>query len=76
METRRYLLKIRVRTPKGALQSHQLVCNGLENIGDVHKGVIARQLQKLFPDIPADELARPKEISLLISHRDGKLAPQ
>ena len=76
VETKRYLLKIRVETPRGTLQSHQLICYGLDNIADVYKGVTARQLQKFFPDIPADDLTRPKEISLLISHREGKLAPQ
>lgn len=55
-------VKIRVEAPTVTLQSHQLVCYGLDNIADVNKGVTARQLQKFFPDIPADELARPKEI--------------
>lgn len=75
VETRRYLLKIRVKTSKGGLQSHQSVCYGLDNIADVHNGVTA-QLHKLFPDIPIREIARPKEVDLLISHREGKLAPQ
>ena len=42
VETKRYLLKIRVETPRGTLQSHQLVCYGLDNIADVYQGVTAR----------------------------------
>lgn len=76
VETRRYLLKIRVKTPKGTLKSYQLVCYGLDSIADVHKHVTPQQLQKFFPDVPLEELVRPKEIHLLISHREGQLAPQ
>ncbi|XP_034071084.1 uncharacterized protein LOC117545423 [Gymnodraco acuticeps] len=76
VETRRYLLKIRVNTPKGTLKSHQFVCYGLDSIADVQGSVTPEQLQKLFPDIPLCELKRPREISLLISHREGQLAPQ
>lgn len=50
VQTKRYLLKIRVTTPKGSLQSHQLVCYGLDNIADIQNGVTARQLHRLFPE--------------------------
>ena len=76
VETKRYLLKIRVNTSKGTLKPHQLVCYGLDSIADVHNSVTPEQLKKLFPDIPLHELTRPKEINLLISHREGQLAPQ
>ncbi|XP_033975580.1 uncharacterized protein LOC117473794 isoform X2 [Trematomus bernacchii] len=76
VKTKRYLLKIRVSTPKGTLRAHQLVCYGLDNIADVHKSVTPEQLQPFFPDVPLDELVRPKEVELLISHREGQLAPQ
>ncbi|XP_035812328.1 uncharacterized protein LOC118471497 [Amphiprion ocellaris] len=76
VETKRYLLKIRVKTAKGTLKSHQLVCYGLDNIADVHRHVTPKQLQRFFPDVPLEELVRPKEIQLLISHREGQLAPQ
>ena len=76
VKTKRYLLKIRVSTSKNTLRAHQLVCYGLENIADVHKSVTPGQLQPFFPDVPLDELARPKEVELLISHREGRLAPQ
>lgn len=76
MGTKRYLLKIPINTPKGTLKSRQMVCYGLDSIADVHKHVTPEQLQKSFPDIPLDELVRPREINLLISHREGQLAPQ
>ena len=76
VETKRYLLKIRVKTPKGTLRAHQLVCFGLDSIAEIHKHVAPKQLQRFFPDVPLDELRRPKEISLLISHKEGQLAPE
>ncbi|KAL3973928.1 GTP-binding protein [Sarotherodon galilaeus] len=71
VKTRWYLLKIRVRTPRGTLRSHQLVC-----YAEVHKHVTPSQLQRFFPDIPLDNLVRPKDIHLLISQKEGRLAPQ
>lgn len=76
VETRRYLLRIRVSTSKGTLKSHQLVCYGLDSIADVHRHMLAKKLQEFFPDVPLCELARPREIHLLISHKEGRLAPQ
>lgn len=34
------------------------------------------ELQAFFPDVPLEELVRPKEVELLVSHREGWLAPQ
>nr|XP_017209463.2 uncharacterized protein LOC108181536 [Danio rerio] len=76
MKTKRYLLKIRVRTSQGTFKSHQLACYGLESIAEINNTVQPNQLKKLFPDIPLAELARPKVVDLLISHREGQLAPQ
>ncbi|XP_028331737.1 uncharacterized protein LOC114481263 [Gouania willdenowi] len=76
VKTMRYLLKIRVRNDKSTYNSHQLVCYGLDDIADIHHPVTAKQLQKFFPDIPLFELQRPKEVDLLISHKEGRLAPQ
>ncbi|KAK7933354.1 hypothetical protein WMY93_004250 [Mugilogobius chulae] len=76
VETKRYLLKIRVSTPKGTLRSHQLVCYGLDSIAEIHHHVSASQLQKIFPDIPLQDLTRPTQIQLLISHKEGRLVPQ
>ncbi|TKS65757.1 hypothetical protein D9C73_028022 [Collichthys lucidus] len=76
VETKRYLLKIRVNTPRGTLKAHQLVCYGLHSIAEIHKHVGAKKLQKIFPDVPLHELKRPTEIQLLISHKEGRLVPQ
>lgn len=53
-----------------------MICYGLDSFADVYKHVTAKQLQKFFPDIPLSELVRPKEIHLLISHKEGQLVPQ
>lgn len=71
VETKRYLLKIRVSTSSGTLNSHQLVCYGLDSIAEIHRHVTAKKLQRIFPDVPLHELVRPKEIQLLISHKEG-----
>ncbi|KAK7925024.1 hypothetical protein WMY93_007334 [Mugilogobius chulae] len=76
LKTKRYLLKLRVKTAEGTVTAHQLVCYGLDHIADVHQHVSAQKLKIIFPDIPLHELQRPKEIQLLISHKEGQLAPQ
>lgn len=76
VKTKRYLLKIRINTPRGTLKSHQLVCYGLDSIADIHRHVSAKKLQEFFPDIPLSDLARPRAIQLLVSHKEGQLAPQ
>ncbi|XP_070403557.1 uncharacterized protein [Nothobranchius furzeri] len=76
VETKRYLLKIRVKTPKGSFKSHQMICYGLKSIADILEHVSPERLKKFFPDVPLEEFVRPKEINLLISHREGQLAPQ
>ena len=74
--TERYLLKIRVRTPRGTERAHELVCYGLDEIAKVHKEVEAEELHQFFPEVELADLRRPKEVELLISHREGRLAPQ
>lgn len=76
VETKRYLLKIRVTTPKGTLKSYQLVCYGLDSIAEVNRHVSPKRLQKIFPDVPPNELVRPTKIKLLIGHKEGQLVPQ
>lgn len=76
VKTRRYLLKVRVKTPTGTERAHELVCYGLDEIAKVHNTIKPHQLRKFFPDINLDDLKRPKHIELLISHREGRLAPQ
>ncbi|XP_065152486.1 uncharacterized protein [Paramisgurnus dabryanus] len=74
--TKRYSLRLRVRTTKGTVTEHKLLCYGLESIAEISQTVTPKQLQKIFPDIAAEELVRPENIDLLISHREGRLVPQ
>lgn len=75
VETKRYLLKIRVSTPKGTLKAHQLVCYGLDSIFNIHRHLPAKKLQNLFPNVPLHELERPTEVQLQ-DHKEGQLVPQ
>ncbi|CAI5644746.1 unnamed protein product [Oreochromis niloticus] len=74
--TKRYLLKIRVNTSRGTLKPHQLVCYGLDKIAEVKRHVPPQKLQEIFPDVPLQDLIRPREIQLLVSHKEGQLVPQ
>lgn len=76
VKTKRYSLRLRVKTAKGTVAEHRLLCYGLESIAEVSHPVTPAQLQKIFPGVAAAELARPEAIDLLISHREGRLVPQ
>lgn len=76
VKTKRYLLKIRVRADDGTFKPRLLICYGLNNIADVREHVTAETLHKFFPDVPVGELERPREVDLLISHKEGRLVPQ
>lgn len=76
VNSRRYHLRERVKTPQGTEKAHQLICYGLDEIAQVRTGVRPEQFQKLFPELGLEELKRPHNIELLISHREGRLAPQ
>lgn len=74
VNTRRYLL--RVKTPRGTKRAHVLICYGLNEIPKVHRVIKPEQLKKFFPEAELEDLKRPEGIKLLISHREGRLAPQ
>lgn len=76
VRTKRCVLRLRVRTSKGAVAEHKLLCYGLESIAEVSHPVTPQQLQKIFPDVAMTELTRPETVDLLISHREGRLVPQ
>lgn len=76
VRTKRYVLRLRVRTTKGIVAERKLLCYGLESIAEVTHPVTLQQLQKIFPDVAIAELAYPETIDLLISHREGRLVPQ
>lgn len=42
----------------------------------MHKVTEPEKLQKFFPEVELEDLKRPEEVELLISHREGRLAPQ
>ena len=42
----------------------------------MHKVISPEKLHKFFPEVKPEELKRPEEVELLISHREGRLAPQ
>ena len=44
VKTKRYLLRVRVKTPKDTVRAHKLVCYGLEEIAKVHRSVRPEQL--------------------------------
>lgn len=74
--TKRYPLKVRVSAPRGTLKLHELICYGLDKIADVHRHAPVSKLQEISPDVPFEDLKRPREIQLLISHKEGQLVPQ
>lgn len=76
VNTKRYLLKVRIKTPKGTERAHELVCYGLEDIAKVNQVIKPEKLHKFFPEVKLEELKRPEKVELLISHREGRLAPQ
>ena len=70
------MISVRVKTPKGAEKAHELICYSLDEIAKVHKVVKPEMLQEFFSEVKLEELRRPEKIDLLISHREGRLAPQ
>lgn len=57
-------------------KAHQLFCYGLEEITRVYMSVTTQLLKRIFPEVDLAELRRPEKIELLLSHWEGKLAPQ
>lgn len=73
--TRRYTLRLRIKTPKGTVTEPKILCFSLENIAKVNQAVTPQQLLKFFPDVAAKDLVQHKKIYLLISHKEGCLVP-
>lgn len=76
IDTKRYLVRIKVWTSRGTLRLHEMICYGMEDIAKVDRVVKSERLEQFFPEVQPGELARPKKIDLLISTREGRLAPQ
>ena len=49
---------------------------GMEDIVKMDRLVSSERLEQFFPEAKLGELARPGKIDLLISAREGRLAPQ
>lgn len=73
VKTKRYLLKVRVKTPRGTERAHELISYGLDEIAKVHRVIKVHQLKKFFPDTNLEDLHRPEHVELLISHREDLL---
>ena len=77
VETKRYCVSIKVATKKGTWRLHEMLCYGLEEIARVDHAVDSERLEKFFPGVvKPGELTRPEKVELLISTREGRLAPQ
>jgi len=76
VKTRRYFLKVRIKMPMGTERAHELICYGLNEIANIHKVIKPEQLKRFFPEVNLEDLRRPESIELLVSHREGRLAPQ
>ncbi len=76
VDTKRYLVTIKVWTSRGTLKFHEMICYGMEDIAKVDRVVRSKRLEQFFPEAKPGELARPQKIDLLISTREGRLAPQ
>lgn len=76
VNTKRYLVTIKVWTSRGTLRFHQLICYGMEDITKVGHVMTSKQLEKFFPEAKPGELTRPGRIDLLISMQEGRLAPK
>lgn len=74
VKTKRYLLKVRVKTPRGTERAHELICYGLDEIARVQSSNYNNS-RSFFPDTSLEDLHRPERVELLIS-REGRLAPQ
>lgn len=75
IKTNKYLLKVRAWS-NNRWSPHEMVCYGLDTIARADKVISPERLCKFFPGVEKKELVRPEEIELLISHREGRLAPR
>ncbi|XP_077467834.1 uncharacterized protein LOC144083693 [Stigmatopora argus] len=74
--TKKYQLRVRIKTPTGTQRAHELTCYGLEEIAKIRRTIKAEELKEFFPDVSLEDLHRPEQVELLIGHREGRLAPQ
>lgn len=70
VKTKRYSLKVRVKTPRGTEKVQEVICYGLDDAAKVHQKVKAEKLKKFFPDTDLEDLHRLEHIELLISQKN------
>ncbi|KAG7485761.1 hypothetical protein JOB18_017835 [Solea senegalensis] len=75
IQTKRYLVTIKVWTPQRTLRLRQLNCYGLDTIARVGHVVTSEHLEKFFSGVEPGELTRPESIDLLIGAGESPLAP-
>lgn len=56
VSTKRYLLRVRLKTPTGTERAHELVCYGLDEIAKVHRAIRSEQLKTFFPETSLEDL--------------------
>ena len=76
VDTKKYVVTIKVWKDQKTLRLHKMICYGLESIAKVDRVVDSERLEQFFTDVEPGALARPEEIELLISTREGRLAPE
>lgn len=75
--TKRYSLRLKVKTPKIKWQNTKFFVMGWGTLQRGLKQFSPKQLQKFFPNVFSDELIHPTKIGLLIRQgREGCLVPQ
>ena len=77
VETKKYSVGLKVEMKKGALHTYNLICYGLDEIAKVGYTVDSERLEGFFPDeVQPGDLRRPRKVEMLISAREGRLAPK
>ena len=77
VETKRYSVGLKVGTKRGTWSNHDMFCYGLDEIARVGYTVDSERLERFFPgDVQSGDLRRPDKVEMLISAREGRLAPR
>ena len=75
IHTKRYRLTVKKLISPRRLVFHEMICYGLDDIAQVECVVEPGRLGRFFPNVKREDLERPRSIELLISAREGSLAP-
>lgn len=75
VDTKRYLVTIKVWTSRGSLKFHKMICYGMDDMANVDRVLRPEWLEQVFHEARPGELACPEKIYPLISTGEGQLAP-